>query len=90
MSFDDLTKFEAQSNSTERPEIQELIDLRDKFLSDNPQLRDVQDEIDRLLSTTLDPCTRLEILFMLISGKLSEMKEVFEEVVRLSELVLQD
>lgn len=90
MSFDDFAKFEAQSNSTESPEIQELIDLRDKFLSDHPHLRAMQDEIDTLLSTTLDPSTRLEILFMLISEKLSEMKVVFEEVVRLSELVLQD
>jgi hypothetical protein len=90
MSFDDLISCEAQSNKAERPEIQELIDLRDKFISDHPQLRAVQEEIDMLLSTSLDPRVRLEILFMLISEKLSEMKAVFEEVVQLSELALQE
>lgn len=90
MSFDDLTNCEAQSNREERPEIQELIELREKLIMDHPQLKEVQEEIDRLLSTTLDPKIRLEILFMLISEKLGEMREVFEQVVQLSELVLQE
>ncbi len=90
MSFDDLVNFEAQNKGEERPEVQELIALRDRFIADHPQMREAQEEIDRLLSTTLDPRVRLEILFMLISEKLIEMREVFEEVVQLSELVLQE
>jgi len=90
MSFYNLTNSEARNTKEERPEVQELIALRDKFISDHPQMREVQEEIDRLLSTTLDPGVRLEILFMLISEKLIEMKEVFEEIVQLSELVLQE
>ncbi|HQG30525.1 MAG TPA: hypothetical protein PLA83_01240 [Deltaproteobacteria bacterium] len=90
MPFDDLINFEARNKREERPEVQELIALRDRFIEDHPHMREVQEEIDRLLSTTLDPKVRLEILFMLISEKLIEMKEVFEEVVQLSELVLQE
>jgi len=90
MPFDDLINFEARNKREERQEVQELIALRDRFIEDHPHMREVQEEIDRLLSTTLDPKVRLEILFMLISEKLIEMKEVFEEVVQLSELVLQE
>lgn len=90
MSFDDLTNCEARNNREERPEVQELIDRRDRFIADHPQMREVQEEIDRLLSTTLDPGVRLEILFMLISEKLGELRDVFEKVVELSELALQE
>ena len=40
--------------------------------------------LDRLLSTTFDPVLRLEILFMLISDKITEMRDIFEEVLNLA------
>jgi hypothetical protein len=49
-----------------------------------------QEEIDRMLSTTFDPVLRLEILFMLISEKLGEMRAVFEEVLNLAERVVKE
>lgn len=85
MLFEEFTTCEAMSETPENPEVQGLIDQRNKLLSDHPHLRAAQDEIDRLLSTTLDPQVRLEILFMLISEKLGEMKTVFGEVTQLVE-----
>ena len=74
------------SDCHESPEVQKLIEQRDKFLKDHPYLQSTQDEIDRLMGTTIDPMIRLEILFMLISGKLTEMRNVFEEVMRLARI----
>jgi len=37
-----------------------------------------------MLSTTFDPVLRLEILFMLISDKIDEMRSIFEEVLDLA------
>ena len=44
-----------------------------------------QKEIDSLLGTTLDPVKRLEILFMVMSDKLMEMRSVFTELVRIAQ-----
>lgn len=90
MLMDDFTTCEAKTDTNERPEVRELIERRDKFLSDHPDLRAVQDEIDFLMSTTLDPKVRLEILFMLISEKLDEMRAVFEEVGHLAAFVIRE
>lgn len=82
MIFDEehLHKIEAQRN--ENPELAELIAQRDKLLKDHPQLRSYQEEIDRLLGITIDPSLRLEILFMLMTDKLLELKDVFGELVK--------
>lgn len=72
------------------PEVRRLIAQRDKFLADHPTLRSTQEEIDRLLGTTLDPVMRLEILFMLISGKLMEMRTVFSELMKLANEALPE
>jgi hypothetical protein len=90
MYYDDFTIRPQTRESAEPREIQELIRLRDSFLSDNPDLISTQEEIDMLLSTTFDPVLRLEILFMLISDKLTEMRKVFEEVLNLAELVVKE
>jgi hypothetical protein len=85
MFTDDFTTCEAVSDSNEKPEIQELIEQRNRLLKAHPHLKETQDEIDRLLGTTLDPHVRLEILFMLISEKLSQMKTLFGEVAELAQ-----
>ncbi|MRR14299.1 hypothetical protein EG833_02485 [archaeon] len=90
MYFDDFTTCEATSDTREKPEIQELIRRRDRFIAEHPQLRETQNEIDRLMSNVIDPRVRIEILFMLISEKLTEMKKVFGEVVQLTEMVVSD
>ncbi|HHO75522.1 MAG TPA: hypothetical protein ENN05_03710 [Deltaproteobacteria bacterium] len=86
MFYDNLKTADAFDEDFRSPGINDLIARKKRFLSDHPFLQSTQDEIDRLMSTTLDPMIRLEILFMLISGKLSELRNVFEEVIRLARI----
>ncbi len=86
MFLDEFASCEAVSDTKERPEVRELIERRNRFISDNPRMKEVQEEIDRLMSTTIDPAVRLEILFMLISEKLGEMRQVFGEVLHMAEM----
>jgi hypothetical protein len=88
MFFHDFTTCEAAADTRERPDVQALIECRNRFIADHPHLRELQQEIDDLMSTTLDPRIRLEIIFMLITEKLAEMKNVFGEVVRLAGLAV--
>ncbi|HNY65267.1 MAG TPA: hypothetical protein PKM41_07485 [Deltaproteobacteria bacterium] len=90
MFTDDFITCEARSDTRETPEVQELIEQRNRFLMAHPQLQSTQDEIDRLLGTTLDPHVRLEILFMLITEKLNQMKVLFGEVAQLTEAALAE
>jgi hypothetical protein len=90
MFTDDFSTCEARSDTREKPEVQELIEQRNRFLMDHPQLKTTQDEIDRLLSTTFDPQVRLEILFMLITEKLNQMKVLFGEVAQLAEVAVAE
>jgi hypothetical protein len=84
MIFDEeqLRKIETQHD--ENPELASLIAQRDQLLRDHPQLCSLQEEIDSLLKNTIDPNVRLEILFMLMSDKLMELKGVFAELMRLA------
>lgn len=84
MHYDEFATCRETEDKGDLREIQELIRQRDRFLSDNPELVSTQEEIDRLLSTTFDPVLRLEILFMLISDKITEMRDIFEEVLNLA------
>lgn len=84
MVFDELNSTAASRRKCESPEVQRLIEQRNRFLADHPYLQSTQDEIDKLMGSTLDPMVRLEILFMLMSGKLSELRNVFEELMRLA------
>ncbi|HOO38855.1 MAG TPA: hypothetical protein PLU81_11095 [Deltaproteobacteria bacterium] len=84
MVFDELNSTTASRRECESPEVQRLIEQRNRFLADHPYLQSTQDEIDKLMGSTLDPMVRLEILFMLMSGKLSELRNVFEELMRLA------
>ncbi len=82
MIFDEehLQKIEAQRD--ENPELAGLLAQRERLLKDHPQLRKLQDEIDRLLGSTIDPAVRLEILFMLMTDKLHELKGAFAELAK--------
>lgn len=71
-------------------ELQELIKARDKFLSENPDLKPMQEEINKMMSTTLDPVQRLDILFMIISGKLKDLQELWENVCDVAEDTKKD
>ena len=84
MIFDEehLRKIEIQNN--ESPEVTRLIAQRNQFLREHPQLRSLQKEIDTLMGTTIDPMIRLEILFMLMTDKLIEMRQVFAELQKLA------
>ncbi len=84
MHYDEFATCRETEGTGEPREIQDLIRQRDRFLSDNPDLVSTQEEIDQLLSTTFDPVLRLEILFMLISDKINEMRDIFEEVLNLA------
>jgi len=84
MIFDkeQLGRIEAQRR--ESPEVEKLIAERNQLLKDHPHLMKLQEEVDDLLGTTVDPVIRLEILFMLMSDKLTEMRTVFAELMRLA------
>ncbi len=90
MFYDELKTYTVSREHNESPEVRALVEQRNRFLAEHPHLRSTQDEIDQLMSTTIDPLVRLEILFMLISGKLSEMRNVFEEVMRLARKALPE
>jgi hypothetical protein len=90
MIFDkeQLQKIETQHR--ESPEVERLIAQRNKLLKDHPHLKEFQDEVDNLLSTTIDPVMRLEILFMLMTDKLTEMRAVFSELVKLAQTAMAE
>ncbi len=85
MIFDNRQLRKIEDQRQESPEIVRLIAQKNQLLKDHPQLRELQKEIDALLGTTLDPVRRLEILFMVMSDKLMEMRSVFTELVRLAQ-----
>lgn len=60
--------------------INDLIRERDKFLEENPDLKPMQEEISMMLSNVLDPMQRMDILFMLISGKLKDLQDNWEKL----------
>lgn len=68
----------------ENPEIEVLIRQRNALLQQHPYLQDLQDEIDIMLATTLDPLKRSEIIFMLISDKLNELIDVYRDLSKLT------
>jgi hypothetical protein len=84
MIFDEeqLVKIEAQRR--ENPQVEHLIAQRNQLLKDHPQLRELQGEVDALLSTTINPVIRLEILFMLMTDRLMEMRAVFTELMKMA------
>lgn len=88
MIFDNAQLQKIQSQRQESPEVERLIAQRTQFLKDHPQLMELQEEIDTLLRTTLDPVKRLEILFMVMTEKLTELRSVFSEVVRLADTAM--
>ena len=54
------------------------------MLQEHPHLQDLQEEIDTMLATTLDPLKRSEIIFMLISDKLNELIDVYRDLSKLT------
>ena len=90
MIFDQghLNKIETQRH--ESPEVERLIAQRNKLLRDHPHLRELQEEVDALLSTTIDPVMRLEILFMLMTDRLMELRSVFTELMKLARTALTE
>jgi hypothetical protein len=81
-SKEHLQKIETQHRKS--PEVERFIAKRDKLLKNQSHLKEFQDEVDNLLSTTIDPMRRLEILFMLMTDSLTEMRAVFSELVTLA------
>jgi len=72
------------TQSPENPEIEALIRQRNALLQEHPHLQDLQEEIDTMLATTLDPLKRSEIIFMLISDKLNELIDVYRDLSKLT------
>ena len=61
-------------------DLNELIKQRDAFLEENPDLKPMQAEIDKMVGTTFDPMQRLDILSMLMSDKLKDMSEAWDDI----------
>lgn len=81
-SEEQLVKIEAQQR--ENPQVEHLIAQRNQLLKDHPHLRELQEEVDALLSTTINPVIRLEILFMLMTDRHREMRAVFTELIKMA------
>lgn len=90
MIFDNQQLRKIEGQRQESPEIERLIAQRDKLLKDHPHLMELQREIDSLLGTTIDPAKRLEIIFMIMTDRLLELKSAFTEVVRLAREAVVD
>lgn len=84
MIFDREQQGRIEAQRGESPEVARLIAQRTHLLKEHPQLRALQDEIDGLMGTTIDPMVRLEILFMLMTDRLMEMRKVFGELMKLA------
>lgn len=63
-------------------QLQKAIKARDEFLAANPHLQGYQDEINRILDAT-DESQRIEVLGMMMSGKLLEQQAKLVELVSL-------
>ena len=59
--------------------LQEAEAARDKYISEHPHLATYQQEIDELLSK-VKPHERLEVLALVMAGKLTELKEKLGEL----------
>jgi len=84
MIFDEEHLDRIATQRHESPEIDLLVAKRDRLLREHPELSAFQKEIDGMLSTTLDPVQRIEILFMVMSERLMAMRAALGEVVRLA------
>ncbi len=80
MTFTLKRRYKTLARRRENPEIEALIRRRNALLLEHPQLRGLQEEIDAVLATTLDPLKRSEIIFMLISDKLNELMDVCRDL----------
>lgn len=83
--FNKKKDIKIKQKSVDQQRIENMLTCRDKLIAENPELQPTQEEIDSLLSTTLDPTVRIEIIFMLMADKLGEMKTVLEEVHRMAQ-----
>ena len=64
--------------------IQKAIRSRDKYLSENPHLRNFQGEIDSILDKCCSSGDRIEALGLMIHEKLTQLRDV---VIKLQELL---
>jgi hypothetical protein len=90
MIFDDKQLIKIEAQRSENPQVEHLIAQRNQLLKDHPQLRELQEEVDALLSTTINPVIRLEILFMLMTDRLMEMRAVFAELMKMAQTASLD
>jgi len=90
MIFDGKQLIKVEAQRRENPQVEHFIAQRNQLLKDHPHLRDLQEEIDALLSTTINPVIRLEILFMLMTDRLMEMRTVFAELMKMADTASLD
>jgi hypothetical protein len=84
MIFDEQQLIKIEAQRRENPQVEHLIAQRNQLLKDHPHLQELQEEVDALLSTTINPVIRLEILFMLMTDRLMEMRSVFTELMKMA------
>jgi hypothetical protein len=90
MIFDEQQLMKIEAQRRESPQVEHLIAQRNQLLKDHPHLRELQEEVDALLSTTINPVIRLEILFMLMTDRLMEMRAVFTELMKMADTASLD
>ena len=61
-------------------ELEKLLQEREQLLSEHPELRVLQNEIDEMLSGVIAPEDRLEIVNTLLQCKLTELSKAFADL----------
>jgi len=77
------------TRSDEDSAVKEAIAARDAFLERYPHMRLYQKEIDRLVSATLSPTQRLDIIFLDIGSKLQELSQAFTDITNIAQTALK-
>lgn len=60
--------------------LEEAIARRDKFLEENPDLQNFQDEINRVLDKCLSPAERMDAISIMIGNKLNEFTHTLTDL----------
>jgi hypothetical protein len=60
--------------------LDEALAKREEYLAENPHLREYQSEINRILDNSGDTAARMEVLGMLMQGKLLELQSELQKL----------
>lgn len=74
------TKISSLDDKNRKKAVVEAIAERDRFLEQHPKYQSYQNEIDRILDMAGPPKKRLEVIAMLMEGKLMELQHQLQRL----------